>query len=691
MANNIPSVDKILEKVAEKQDLYDFDKNKKIPMIEMCCSGIEKKVAYMLATSHEYKKPNTKSSIKFVKNYSWELSDAKLKDMQGINKPVIKDRVMNIAKHTKLNNRPPLIVVNQLDGIRPQTPGKKILIDGHHRKEAYEFLGAEKTPVYKGIFNGKATKNIDDLLQNKAASMVIDSVFLYKQAALNSDVKLNPIQERVVNNPSSSMILAHNVGSGKTLSAIAKTEKLREQGKANKALVVVPASLRHNFVEEGINKFTNNTANIIGNKGEIKKGTGYNPNPDSDYNVISYEMFRKNPKDIIKALGADTLIMDESQKGKNEGVLTTNALKSVKGDVNNVLSLTGSVVSNSIGDIHPLLDIVADPKDMGGLGKNKKDFGKIYFKRSKDRKYKGLREERIPVTGFKNKKFLKEMLNKYVDYAGIDESRKIAKIPHKDVSLKKVPLTKEQARAYKGILKDNPKMLKLIKQKRLETLKDDEVASAFNSLIEARKLMNDYSTVSPGMSSEEGAKHAPKTQKLIDDMVNHLDTTKDGQAIILSNLIKGGIEPVEADLKRRGIDYGKFIGKGNEGVTEETRQQDIRDYKDRKKKVMLISGAGAEGLSLNDTTWEGVLDPHYNPERMNQMEARGVRAYGLSHRPEEDRRVAVNRYVATMPKKLGIIKSSLQTPDEFIYQIANNKDKQNQLLFKLLEESKKKR
>ena len=68
-----------------------------------------------------------------------------------------------------------------------------------------------------------------------------------KQAKLNDDIEFNPFQQRVINNPSNSMIVAHDVGSGKTLSSIAKFEKMREKGLANKALVVTPASLRHNF------------------------------------------------------------------------------------------------------------------------------------------------------------------------------------------------------------------------------------------------------------------------------------------------------------------------------------------------------------------------------------------------------------------------------------------------------------
>ena len=100
--------------------------------------------------------------------------------------------------------------------------------------------------------------------------------------------------------------------------------------------------------------------------------------------------------------------------------------------------------------------------------------------------------------------------------------------------------------------------------------------------------------------------------------------------------------------------------------------------------MLIVSPAGGEGLSLNDTTWEGVFDPHYNPEKMNQMEARGIRSGGLSYLPKDQREVAVNRYIATMPKTLGIFPSRYRTPDEIIYEIAQNKDKQNQMLYNLL-------
>jgi len=86
------------------------------------------------------------------------------------------------------------------------------------------------------------------------------------------------------------------------------------------------------------------------------------------------------------------------------------------------------------------------------------------------------------------------------------------------------------------------------------------------------------------------------------------------------------------------------------GMTEKGRQQDVKDYQAGKKKVIIITGAGAEGLSLGNTTMVALADPHYNPERMNQAMARGIRAGGQSHRPVEKRGVIVNRYVTAVPR-----------------------------------------
>lgn len=496
-----------------------------------------------------------------------------------------------------------------------------------------------------------------------------------KTAALKPEVKLRPHQQRAVDNPHDSMVIAHGVGSGKTLTSIAKFEKLKSQGKARKALIITPSGLRDNYGEEGVGKFTDSSYNIVGNSAERAKKLRKGIDPNADYNIVSYEMYRKNPKKYLAESGADTVITDEAQKGKNEDSMTAQSMKDVRNQYKNHIALTGSLVSNSVGDAFPLIDVVSNGQHH--LGKNKKDFERRFVSTSNSKKH--------PVKFNDPKTLAKEMAN-VIDYADYDELKDIADMPNKDIRVHKVPLSKEQAKIYRNLLRKNKSVRKMVMKKRMEDFEDmtpEQADKTFNAMIEQRKLMNSIGSVKPGMSLSESARVTPKTKRLLDDMQKHLDTTVDGQAVLFSNLVRGGTDVLERGLKDRGYEPGMFIGKNPKtGITEESRQQDVRDYKMGKKRVMIVSPAGAEGVSLGNTTWEGVLDPHYNPERMNQMEARGVRAGGLKGR--DDRTVQINRYLATMPKRFGIFKSRYQTPDEKIYQIAQNKNVQNQAFYDFL-------
>jgi superfamily II DNA/RNA helicase len=185
-------------------------------------------------------------------------------------------------------------------------------------------------------------------------------------------------------------------------------------------------------------------------------------------------------------------------------------------------------------------------------------------------------------------------------------------------------------------------------------------------------------------------------RKLLDDTVQHLTETPDGQVIIYTNFVKGGVDVVSAGLNARGIPFGVFAGKSVPGMTEEARQQAVRDYKAGSKKVIIITGAGAEGLSLGNTTAVHMLDGSYNPERNSQAQARGVRAGGQAHRAPEDRKVQVRRYVSTVPKgfwRTITFQDAPESVDQFVYSTAArkataNRDLRGVLARRSLHESK---
>jgi len=503
---------------------------------------------------------------------------------------------------------------------------------------------------------------------------------LEKIAKLNPDIKLRPHQARVVNNSSTSQIIAHGVGSGKTLTGIAKFEKLKEQGKANKALVITPAGLRDNFGVDGVKKFTNSSYNIIGNKQEISSHTYNAPNPSKDYNIVSYEMFKRNPSKILKEVGADTVICDEFHRAKNPSANITKALRETRPMYKNHIGLTGSIVSNKVSDLYPLVDITTGGKHK--LGKSQTDFSNKYLKKSISKSGKKV------VTGFNKRNKLVKEFSKTIDYADYNDLKRIADMPGKKVKEIKIPMSKTQQKIYKGYLQNNYDVEKIMKKRTFGPLSDAQIKKIYRSTIPARKLSNSVGAVVPGIDLTRSAMITPKANKVVSDIKTHLKQDNRNQVVVLGQLINGGTDVIEAGLKANHIPYSKFLGKSNPGSSEKERQQGVRDYNAGKKRVILISGAGGEGISLNNTTMEAVVEPHYNPERMNQMEARGIRAGGLKDR--KNRNVQVNRYVSVMPKRMGVFKPKFKTPDQFIYSVANQKAKQNNMMFDLLRSARKK-
>lgn len=158
-----------------------------------------KKVATMIATSHEYKTPNIKAGLHFTKNYDWEEGRMPISDIQGINKPIIPEKVDALAEAIKKSGRvDPFVVVNQLDAIRPQTPGKKVLIDGHHRLEACKKLGINEVDVYRGKYTGGAHKDMDELKKVAAVYAISTAINKVAEETKSTERKKHYINKAMV-------------------------------------------------------------------------------------------------------------------------------------------------------------------------------------------------------------------------------------------------------------------------------------------------------------------------------------------------------------------------------------------------------------------------------------------------------------------------------------------------------------
>ena len=478
------------------------------------------------------------------------------------------------------------------------------------------------------------------------------------------------------------IIAAHGTGTGKTPSAIYTFEKLKDKGQAKRALVLTPAGLRDNFLNKGVKRFTNSEGVIL------KKPQAVEDNVE--YVVVSYSAFRNDPMGFVNLVKPDTIIADEVHRASNPDGKTYKALLQARQHVPRFIGLTASVVQNKPDELVPLLNLATGGKSQIPT---KKKFRKAHVAKRKSEQrgiFGGTTYEKKLV----RTAVLKANLGATVHYVeDLDASKK----PSKVVETIDVPMSKQQRKLYHMSMAGvDPVIRKKIAEG--EPVSKKQAMNVFMKLMRARQVSNSLHLAVPNMTPAQAAEITPKIRRILDDAVGHIEKTPDAQVIMYTNLVHGGVDVLEAGLKKRGISYGIFAGRGVKGVTEETRQGAVNDYLAGKNKVIIITGAGAEGLSLGNTTMVQLVDGHYNPERMAQAEARGIRAGGLAHRPIEERKVQVKRYVSALPKTLWqsvTFQPAERSVGQWVYRTAGKKEGLNRQLRNLLkvrsEHEKKKR
>jgi SNF2 family DNA or RNA helicase len=446
-----------------------------------------------------------------------------------------------------------------------------------------------------------------------------------KNAALNNDVELRPHQKAALETLDRSggrALFAHGTGTGKTLTSIAAFERLREQGKAKRALVVVPAALQTNYREQGVKKFTNSSISAVGGKG--------------DYQLVSLEKFRKNPQEVLDAAKADTLIVDEIHRSRNPSSSSFEALRGASRDerIKNVIGLTGSMVSNHPKDIIPLADIVHNRHMMGSQAGFSKEHVKV------DKISGGFL--RPPSTRYDlyAKDKLRQKVNGLIHYVGNQDMSGMPDMKITDVG---VEMSKDQQSLYDFAMgKLNPVARARIRSGLPPS--QSEAQHIFGMITKLRQASNSVGT-HKDISPAEAAEQTPKLKRVMDDVEKHIKETKDGQAVIYSNLVRGGAHELYEGLKARGINAGLYTGPNKElNVTNQSRDAAVQRFLKNKDRAIILTGAGGEGISLNNATMFAAVDPHFNPERNWQAIARARRFGGLAHRPKKDRVIDVRRY-----------------------------------------------
>lgn len=150
----------------------------------------------------------------------------------------------------------------------------------------------------------------------------------------------------------------------KTPQAIGASHRLWKEGKARKALVVCPSSLKYQWAQE-IEKFTNYASIVIDGspKEREEQLKDWQDDPNIFFAITNYELVR-NDIDSLAGMKKDIIIVDEVHRIKNWASKTSEAMKRL--DAPYKFGLTGTPVQNRPEELYNLMDFL-NPTVLGNF------------------------------------------------------------------------------------------------------------------------------------------------------------------------------------------------------------------------------------------------------------------------------------------------------------------------------------
>jgi len=469
------------------------------------------------------------------------------------------------------------------------------------------------------------------------------------------------------------LILAHGVGTGKSFVSVALAEDVLKQG-GGPIVVITPDGLKTQFDEQGIEKFTNRDGFVIQTGKDVaflKKLQVQNNLPD--YIVLGWAMVRRHAA-ALSALSPGLVIADEAQRMKDPNSQNFRSFMELRRGVPHCLLLTGSIVSNTPNDMMPLLSAVSDG-EISAKGRLSRQVttqvGTFEGLFGRERGQKAVTE---PET-------LMKLGEQWIDFVSTEDLGK--SLPPVTTEYIPVEMSSQQWDFYQEELRGVPssivrRIIAGIVPKRKER------HHVFARVTKARQAAQ--STQNRFGLNDKMLETSTKLERVASDAEEHLAADPRNKTVIYSNFIKGGVEAVHYALTQRGIPHSIFIGAGREvgehEISKEGRQQAVKDFKAGKTRVLVLSGAGAEGLDLKNANMFQAMEGHFNPEIIRQAQARVRRLEGQAQFAPEDRRVIVKRYVSVEPnpgflvkawRKLRSGRTAHHTTDEWVYNVAKAK------------------
>jgi hypothetical protein len=487
------------------------------------------------------------------------------------------------------------------------------------------------------------------------------NLYLVKVAA-----DLQHHQERVVDKlgrDHPKLIAFHSLGSGKSLTALTAAKRALKDYPGKDVTIITPAALQKNM------------------EGEAKK---QNINLDRKRaRILSYQ---KAVKDLekLRSKPNSLIIVDEAHRLRNEESQQFKQLSPFLRSSDRLLLLSGSPLYNKAKDIATLVNSAAG-KEI--LPQDEKQFDKAFVKKVKDNP--GMWDRLVhgvkpgEHNELKNQKYLKRVMDKYVDYHNSQDSKSTSPLFPKTNNIKvEVPMSADQLRTYQYYEGRLPAALKWkIRSGVNPNKREAQQMNAFSSAL--RQISN---THHPFTKNFDGGS-SPKINTAVSNLIKRVNADPNFRGVVYSNYLASGVNPYSKALEVAGIKHNKFTGE----MSATEKAQAVKDYNSGKKPVLLLSSAGGEGIDLKGTKLVQILEPHFNRSKIDQVIGRGSRYKSHMHLPPAERKMEIEEYMSTIKpsmidKVLGIHSKSI---DQYLDHYSRDKTKVTDQIRDLAEQGTK--
>jgi hypothetical protein len=367
---------------------------------------------------------------------------------------------------------------------------------------------------------------------------------------------------------------------------------LRRVGRAARALVITPASLKAEW-EEQIRRFTDLDLQIVYGARRARVAA-YERAPF--FTIVNYEQMVSDTLDVNARLRPDIVVLDEAQRIKNWSTKTAQAVKRLHSRY--AFVLTGTPIENRIDELWSIVDFL-DPARLGPLFRFNREFYEL--------------DERGRPEGYRNLAHLRSRV------APLMRRRRKAdvesELPERTDRQFFVEMTPEQRASYESHEAVVARLAAIAKRRVLTQKEQERLLKELNIM---RMLCDTPYILDPG---DRTCPKRAELEKILDECCGDPEVK-----VLVFSEWEGMLDLARDTCRKLGLGFAWHTGR----VPQQRRRGEILAFKtDPHCRVFLSTDSGGVGLNLQNASYVINCDLPWNPARLEQRIARAWRKHQM--------------------------------------------------------------